>query len=102
MIINLIKDKINQRKSYNELINLVSELSKDNKVNKSCLEPNALETLKRIYKTKAIFINLYTINKNLYIEATIPKNKNKSHNLQLNIVTFIFEGIEFDYCVSSK
>ena len=42
MIINLIKDKINQRKSYNELINLVSELSKDNKVNKSCLEPNAL------------------------------------------------------------
>lgn len=107
MIINLIKDKINQRKSYNELINLVSELSKDNKVNKSCLEPNALEILKRVYKTKSIFINSYEYNGDLYIEVTIPKSKNKSYSLQLNIVTFIFEGIgikepEFDYYVSSK
>lgn len=107
MIINLIKDKINQHKSYNELIDLVSELSEDNKVIKSCLEPNALKILKRIYNTKSIFINSYEYNGNLYIEATIPKSKNKGYNLQLNVVTFIFEGIgikepEFNYYVSSK
>lgn len=100
MIIKLIKDKINQRKSFKQLSDLISELSIDNKINKSYLEPSALEILKRIYKTKAIFINLYTINKDLYIEMTIPENK--KHNLQLNSTIFIFEGIEFDYCVSSK
>ena len=102
MILDFIKNKINQNKLFEELDKIVNQLTINGKINKSYLEPRVESIIKRIYNTKSLFIKTYTINKNLHIEVTIPKSIHKGKDIQLDETTYIFPDIEFDYCVSSN